>query len=72
MSLFAGIDLGGTHTRFCLYQNGQFLASEKYKTETVMSGKRPIDSLTDWMGVPIDGTPCSSGNGRHRSSRDVG
>jgi allose kinase len=47
--LFAGIDLGGTHTRFCLYQDGRFPVSEKHKTETIIAGSRPIDSLVDWV-----------------------
>lgn len=51
--LYAGIDLGGTHTRFCLYQGDRFLASEKHKTELVVANDRPADSLVDWVKAKL-------------------
>ncbi|MDR3516068.1 MAG: allose kinase [Azospirillaceae bacterium] len=51
--LYAGIDLGGTHTRFCLYQDGQFLVSEKCKTAAIISGDRPIEALVAWVAARL-------------------
>lgn len=37
MSVFAGIDLGGTHTRFAVMANDDFVLSEKYVTADLMA-----------------------------------
>jgi allose kinase len=37
MSTYAGIDLGGTHTRFAVMVDGQFVVSEKHVTAEVMA-----------------------------------
>ena len=37
MSVFAGIDLGGTHTRFAVMADGDFVLSEKYVTADLMA-----------------------------------
>ena len=50
---FAGVDLGGTHTRFCLYQDGAFIASDKVATEAVIGRERPVEHLLAWIGERI-------------------
>jgi allose kinase len=50
---FAGVDLGGTHTRCCLYQDGAFVASDKAATGAVIGRERPVEHLSDWIGERI-------------------
>lgn len=50
---FAGVDLGGTHTRFCLCQDGAFIASDKAATEAVIGRERPVEHLLAWIGERI-------------------